>query len=66
MDISYNFYFKHNMHAVEWKLDAPINKDKSLINNLNRNWRNPLLENLIVIMFDYYELTVFFKCKWTQ
>ena len=22
MDMSYNFYFKHNMQAVEWKLNA--------------------------------------------
>ena len=27
LDMSYNFYFKHNMHAVEWKLNAMINKN---------------------------------------
>ena len=38
----YDFYFKHNMHAVEWKLNAMINKNKCLINNFHRNWRHPL------------------------
>ena len=27
----------NNMHAVEWKLNAMINKNESLINKLNRN-----------------------------
>ena len=27
MDMSYHFYLKHNMHAVEWKLNAMIKKD---------------------------------------
>ena len=27
LDISYDFYIKHNMHAVDWKLNAMINKD---------------------------------------
>ena len=31
---------KHKMKAVEWKLSAIINKDKSLINKLNLNWRH--------------------------
>ena len=43
MDMSYGFYIKHNMHAVEWKLNALINKNKSLINKFNRNWRYPLI-----------------------
>ena len=30
------------MHAVEWKLNALINKDKLLIKILNQNWRHPL------------------------
>ena len=30
------------MHAVEWNLNAVINKDKNLINNFNRNCRHPL------------------------
>ena len=43
MDMSYDFYIKHNMHAVEWKLNAMINKDIILINKLNPYWRNPLV-----------------------
>ena len=41
-DLSNDFYIKHNMHAVEWNLNAMINKNKSLINKFNRNWRHPL------------------------
>ena len=36
-DTSYDFYIKHNMHAVEWKLFSMINKDKNLVNKSNRN-----------------------------
>ena len=39
--MSYDFYIKHNMHAVEWKLNAMINKNKKLINNSDRTWRQP-------------------------
>ena len=42
MDMSYDFYIKHNMDAVEGKLNAMINKNKSLINKFNRKWRHPL------------------------
>ena len=38
--MSYDFYIKHNMHAVEWKLIAMINKNKKLINKFDRNWRH--------------------------
>ena len=41
MDISYDFYIKHNMCALEWKLNAMINK-RNLRNKFNRNWRHPL------------------------
>ena len=41
LDRSYHFFIKHNMHAVEWILNAMINKNQKLINNLNRNWRHP-------------------------
>ena len=47
LEISYDFYFKHNMHAVEWKLIAIINKNKSLIKELGRNWRHPLVRKFI-------------------
>ena len=28
LDMSYDFCIKHNMHAVEWKINAMINKKK--------------------------------------
>ena len=33
---------EHNMHAVEWKLNKLINKDKTLINKLPATWVHPL------------------------
>ena len=42
MYMSYDFYNKHNMHAVEWILSSTINKNKNLITKFNRNWRHPL------------------------
>ena len=42
MDMSYDFYIKPNMCALEWKLNAMNNKNKSLINNFDRIWKNPL------------------------
>ena len=42
MDMSYDSYFKHNIHAIEWKVNAMINKNKSLIIKVDRNWRHPL------------------------
>ena len=44
-DMTYDFYLKHNMPAVEWKLNAMINKDKSLFNKFPRNWRYPINAN---------------------
>ena len=41
-DMTYDFYLKHNMSAFEWKLNAMINKDKSLINKFPQNWRHPI------------------------
>ena len=41
MDMSYDFYIKHIMYAVGWKLNAMINKNKKLINIFVRNWRHP-------------------------
>ena len=32
-DMTYYFYLKHNRSAFEWKLNAIINKDKTLINH---------------------------------
>ena len=42
MDMSYDFYIKHNMCALEWKLNAMINKNKNLKNKFDSNWRHPL------------------------
>ena len=42
MDMSYDFFDEHNVHAIEWKLNAMVNKNKSLINKFPRNWRHPL------------------------
>ena len=38
IDLSYDFYIKYDMHAFEWKLNALINKNKSLIIKFPRNW----------------------------
>ena len=45
MDVSYDFYFKHNMCALEWRINAMIIKNKSWINKISRNWRHPLNRN---------------------
>ena len=41
-DMTYDFYSKHNMPAFEWKLNARINKDKTLINHSPQNWWQPI------------------------
>ena len=46
MYMSYDFYIRHNMHAVEWKLIAMINRNERLINKLNRIWRHPLIKKV--------------------
>ena len=40
--MTFDIYIKHNMHAVEWRLNAMIRKNKNLINKFVRNWRHPL------------------------
>ena len=40
LDMTYDFYFKQNMCALERKLIAIYNKDKSLFNKVDRNWRH--------------------------
>ena len=44
--MTYDFNIKHKMHTVEWKLNAMINKNKSLINKFNETWRPPLKRKL--------------------
>ena len=41
MDMSYDFYIKLNMHAIERKLTTMNNKNKKLTTSFNRNWRHP-------------------------
>ena len=35
LDMSYGSYIKHNLHAVEWKLNAMINKNEGLVERLD-------------------------------
>ena len=42
MDMTYDFYIKQNMPAVEWKLNQLINKDRNLVNKLPVSWIHPL------------------------
>ena len=41
-DMTYEHYLKHNMSALEWRLNAKINKDKNLINKFPKKWRHPI------------------------
>ena len=41
-DMTYDFYMKRNMPAVDWKLNQLINKDKNLRNKLPTTWVHPL------------------------
>ena len=45
--MSYDFYIKHNMHAVEKKLNMIIAKNPQLMNSLDRSNNHPLLKNLL-------------------
>ena len=42
MDVLYEFYTRHKKHAVEWKLNAKINKNENLISELDRSKRHHL------------------------
>ena len=43
MDITYDFYIKHNMSALELKLNLIFAKNPYLINSLNRSHNHPLI-----------------------
>ena len=43
MDMTYNFYFKHNMSAFELKLNLIVAKNPYLINSLNGSPNHPLI-----------------------
>ena len=49
--MTYDFYLKHNMPALKWKLNALINKDKNLLKKFPQTWRHPINKN-----FDCYRV----------
>ena len=44
--MSYEFYFKHNIHAFEWKIKAMVHKNRNLGNELDRICRHPLVRKI--------------------
>ena len=52
IDMSCDFHIKHNMHAVERKIIMITNKDKTLMNKLNRPWRQPVFRKYSIIRFN--------------
>ena len=53
MDTPYDFYIKHNMCAVEWRLKAMIKKTKVQSINLIKLWDIFWMENLKIMVFNY-------------
>ena len=51
LDMSYEFYITQNMHEVEWKLNAVVNKNKILFNELDRIKRHPLIKKSSYVPF---------------
>ena len=45
MDMLYDFFIKHNKHAVEWKLKVITTKNKNLLNKSDQICRHPLKKN---------------------
>ena len=45
LDMSYDFYIKHNMCALEWELKGMIKKNKLII-KLDRGKRHPLIRKI--------------------
>ena len=50
LDKSSDFYIKHIMYTVEWKLNATINKKENLTKKLDRRKRHVWLENLVMYL----------------
>ena len=48
-DMTYDFYLKQKKAAIEWKLNAMINKDKSLIKSSHKIGDILLIQDLTVI-----------------
>ena len=44
LDMSYEYYLKHTLHAVEWRLNAMMSKNKNLIIKIDRSRRHPLVK----------------------
>ena len=58
MDLTYDFYMKHHMCALEWQLNKFFNKNKKLITKIPRTWIHPISRK-----FESYRdlLCIFFK-----
>ena len=41
-DMTYKHYLQQPKSMLEWKLNALVNRNKSLINKFPRNWMHPL------------------------
>ena len=52
LDMTYDFYIKHNMCALEWKLNGMINKDKVHLLNFIVNGNVLWIEILKILVFD--------------
>ena len=52
LDMSNDFYNKHNMCALVSKLNAMVNKNKNLINKLDRSKRHPLIRKFSLVPFN--------------
>ena len=46
LDTTYDFFIKHNMWALKWKLNAMIDKDKRMNRKLPVNCTHPLNRKL--------------------
>ena len=51
-DTTSDFYNKHNMHAVEWKLNMIIVENPQLIGSLDRSSIYPLIEQYSKVPFN--------------
>ena len=52
MDMAYDLFIKHNMHAIEWKLNAMINRNKNLIKKFPSFGDILSIKNLETIVFN--------------
>ena len=68
LDMSYDFYIRHNTHAVEWKVKAMINKNELLIKKLNRKWRHLLIRKYkkVPTSNEYYNRSSGYICFYIE